>query len=216
MNTKIVMQRLAKAASSKAKASFAFIKTYSGGLHSIELGSDRGFVRLRLRHRDKGASCRIQRLPLSSDAKSDTFAGIDLKAFRFGDGMSNRLISSERLSAGRGGHTDPHLREYSPMNCSNEAHHIVVIGRGADGFVLAARLGHKLGRNGKALVTFVDQSMSTRWSPFLYEVEGGVFNEGAGMRLAPGRKQCTLFNSGLGYRRYRQGEKGNHAGRGSG
>ncbi len=66
------------------------------------------------------------------------------------------------------------------MNCSNEAHHIVVIGRGADGFVLAARLGHKLGRNGKALVTFVDQSMSTRWSPFLYEVEGSVFNEGAG------------------------------------
>jgi len=66
------------------------------------------------------------------------------------------------------------------MNCSNEAHHIVVIGRGADGFVLAARLGHKLGRNGKTLVTFVDQSMSTRWSPFLYEVEGGVFNEGAG------------------------------------
>ena len=38
MNTKIVMQRLAKAASSKAKESFAFIKTYSGGLHSI--GSD--------------------------------------------------------------------------------------------------------------------------------------------------------------------------------
>ena len=38
MNTKIVMQRFAKAASSKAKASFAFIKTYSGGLHSIELG----------------------------------------------------------------------------------------------------------------------------------------------------------------------------------
>ena len=66
------------------------------------------------------------------------------------------------------------------MNSSNEAHHIVVIGRGADGFVLAARLGHKLGRNGKALVTFVDQSMSIRWSPFLYEVEGGVFDEGAG------------------------------------
>ena len=38
MNTKIVIQRLAKAASSKAKESFAFIKTYSGVLHSIELG----------------------------------------------------------------------------------------------------------------------------------------------------------------------------------
>ncbi len=38
MNTKIVMQRVAKAASSKAKESFAFIKTYSGGIRSIELG----------------------------------------------------------------------------------------------------------------------------------------------------------------------------------
>jgi len=66
------------------------------------------------------------------------------------------------------------------MNRPNEAHHIVVIGRGADGFVLAARLGHKLGRDGKALVTFVDQSMSARWTPFLHEVEGDVLNEGAG------------------------------------
>lgn len=61
----------------------------------------------------------------------------------------------------------------------NEGHHIVVIGDGADSFVLAARLAHKLGRDGKALVTLVDQSMSTRWTPFLYEVEGVVFNESA-------------------------------------
>ena len=66
------------------------------------------------------------------------------------------------------------------MILPNEAHHIVVIGNGADSFVLAARLGHELGRNGKALVTFVDQSMSTRWTPFLQEVEGDAFNEAAG------------------------------------
>jgi hypothetical protein len=36
---------------------------------------------------------KIRKVELSSDAKSDTFAGIDLKAFRFGNGMSNRLIS---------------------------------------------------------------------------------------------------------------------------
>ena len=65
------------------------------------------------------------------------------------------------------------------MNRPNEGHHIVVIGDGADSFVLAARLAHKLGRDGKALVTLVDQSMSTRWTPFLYEVEGVVFNESA-------------------------------------
>jgi NADH dehydrogenase len=66
------------------------------------------------------------------------------------------------------------------MNHLNEAHHIVVIGREADSFVLAARLGQKLGRNGNALVTFVDQSMSARWTPFLQQVEGDVFDEGAG------------------------------------
>ena len=38
MNTKIVMQRLAKAASSKARASFALIKMSSDTLRSIELG----------------------------------------------------------------------------------------------------------------------------------------------------------------------------------
>jgi NADH dehydrogenase len=65
------------------------------------------------------------------------------------------------------------------MNRPNEAHHIVVIGNGADSFVLAARLGHELGRDGKALVTFVDQSIGTRWTPFLYEVEGGVSNKSA-------------------------------------
>jgi NADH:ubiquinone reductase (H+-translocating) len=84
------------------------------------------------------------------------------------------------------------------MNRSNEAHHIVVIGDGADSFVLAARLGHKLGRNGKARVTFVDQSMSTGWSQFLYEVEGSVINQSTGNAVAPCRKRCTLFNSDLG------------------
>lgn len=38
MNTKILMQRLAKIASPKAKASFALIKMNSDTLRSIELG----------------------------------------------------------------------------------------------------------------------------------------------------------------------------------
>jgi NADH dehydrogenase len=84
------------------------------------------------------------------------------------------------------------------MNRPNEAHHIVVIGHGADSFVLAARLGNKLGRNGKALVTFVDQSMSTRWSPFLHEVEGGIFNEGAGNTAHAKPKKMYPFQLRLG------------------
>src|SRR5271157_4969091 len=84
------------------------------------------------------------------------------------------------------------------MNRPNEAHHIVVIGREADSFVLAARLGHKLGRNGKALVTFVDQSMSTGWSPFLHEVEGDVFNESAGNAAHVMPKKMYPFQLRLG------------------
>ena len=84
------------------------------------------------------------------------------------------------------------------MNRPNEAHHIVVIGRGADSFVLAARLAHKLGRDGKALVTFVDQSMSPQWSPFLYEVEGGAFNEGAGNAARAMPKTVHPFQLRLG------------------
>ena len=84
------------------------------------------------------------------------------------------------------------------MNHSNEAHHIVVIGREADSFVLAARLGQNLGRNGKALVTFVDQSMSARWTPFLQEVEGDVFDEGAGNASPAMPKMAHPFQLRLG------------------
>jgi len=85
------------------------------------------------------------------------------------------------------------------MNRPNEAHHIVVIGRRADSFVLAARLEHKLGRDGRALVTFVDQSMSTRWSPFLHEVEGGVFTEGAGKMARAMSEKMYPFQLRLGH-----------------
>ena len=80
------------------------------------------------------------------------------------------------------------------MNHLNEAHHIVVIGHEVDSFVLAARLGQKLGRNGKTLVTFVDQSMSARWTP----VEGDVFDEGAGDASAAMLKMAHPFQLRLG------------------
>jgi NADH dehydrogenase len=54
------------------------------------------------------------------------------------------------------------------------------------------------GRDGKALVTFVDQSMSTRWSPFLYEVEGGAFSEGAGNAARAMPKTVHPFQLRLG------------------
>ena len=101
------------------------------------------------------------------------------KSFRFGRGNSKGLIVLRLVQCQPQRSSDSHLRERAPINRPNEGHHIVVIGDGADSFVLAARLAHKLGRDGKALVTLVDQSMSTRWTPFLDEVEGVVFNESA-------------------------------------
>ena len=80
----------------------------------------------------------------------------------------------------------------------NEAHHIVVIGDEADSFVLAARLGHKLGRNGKTMVTFIDQSMSARWTPFLQEVEGDVFNDAVGNASSAMPKMVHPFQLRLG------------------
>jgi hypothetical protein len=76
----------------------------------------------------------------------------------------------------RGSHADPNLFGCLLMNHPNGAHHIVIIGRRANGIVLATRLGHKLGRNGKAMVTFVDQSLSNFWRPFLHEVAASAFN----------------------------------------
>jgi len=40
--------------------------------------------------------------------------------------------------------------------------------------------------------------MSTRWSPFLYEVEGGVFNEGAGNAARTRPKTMHPFQLRLG------------------
>lgn len=55
-------------------------------------------------------------------------------------------------------------------------HHIVIVGGGAGGLELATRLGDKLGRRGKAVVTLIDQSTTHVWKPLLHEIAAGSMN----------------------------------------
>jgi len=52
-------------------------------------------------------------------------------------------------------------------------HRIVIVGGGAGGLPLAAQLGRKLGRRGRATVTLVDRFATHLWKPLLHEVAAG-------------------------------------------
>lgn len=56
---------------------------------------------------------------------------------------------------------------------SGASHHIVIVGGGAGGLELATRLGDKLGKHNKAIVTLVDKSPTHLWKPLLHEVAAG-------------------------------------------
>jgi NADH dehydrogenase len=55
-----------------------------------------------------------------------------------------------------------------------EPHHIVIVGGGAGGLVLATELGHKLGKRKKAQITLIDSSLTHVWKPLLHEVAVGT------------------------------------------
>jgi len=52
-------------------------------------------------------------------------------------------------------------------------HRVVIVGGGAGGLPLAARLGDNLGRRGLAKVTLVDRDATHLWKPLLHEVAAG-------------------------------------------
>ena len=56
---------------------------------------------------------------------------------------------------------------------STTPHRIVIVGGGAAGLPLAAQLGRKLGRRGRATVTLVDRFATHLWKPLLHEVAAG-------------------------------------------
>lgn len=52
-------------------------------------------------------------------------------------------------------------------------HRIVVVGGGAAGLELATRLGEKLGRRRRAMVTLIDKARTHLWKPLLHSVAAG-------------------------------------------
>ncbi|MFZ5722385.1 MAG: NAD(P)/FAD-dependent oxidoreductase [Pseudomonadota bacterium] len=54
--------------------------------------------------------------------------------------------------------------------------HIVIVGGGAGGLVLATRLGNRYGRSGKLRITLVDAQLTHIWKPLLHEVAAGSLN----------------------------------------
>jgi NADH dehydrogenase len=55
----------------------------------------------------------------------------------------------------------------------SRAHHIVIVGGGAGGLELATRLGERLGRRNKAVITLIDRSRTHLWKPLLHQVAAG-------------------------------------------
>jgi len=54
--------------------------------------------------------------------------------------------------------------------------HIVIVGGGASGLELAAKLGRKLGKSHKAQITLVDSAPAHIWKPLLHEVASGTLD----------------------------------------
>ncbi|MCG8380572.1 MAG: NAD(P)/FAD-dependent oxidoreductase [Proteobacteria bacterium] len=62
------------------------------------------------------------------------------------------------------------------MNNPEKLHHVIVVGGGAGGLELAAKLGNKLGKKKKANITLVDCTLTHLWKPLLHEVAAGTLN----------------------------------------
>ena len=61
---------------------------------------------------------------------------------------------------------------------ATEPHRIVVVGGGAAGLELATRLGHRLGRRGRAAITLVECARTHLWKPLLHAVAAGSLDPG--------------------------------------
>ncbi|HEY8609531.1 MAG TPA: NAD(P)/FAD-dependent oxidoreductase [Noviherbaspirillum sp.] len=55
-------------------------------------------------------------------------------------------------------------------------HRITIVGGGAGGLELAVKLGRKLGKRGKAVITLVDAARTHLWKPLLHQVAAGTLD----------------------------------------
>lgn len=58
----------------------------------------------------------------------------------------------------------------------SDKHQIIIVGGGAGGLELATKLGHSLGKSGKADITLIDKSRTHIWKPLLHEVAAGTLD----------------------------------------
>jgi NADH dehydrogenase len=75
---------------------------------------------------------------------------------------------------------------------------IVIVGGGAGGVELAARLGDSLGRRREAEIVLVDKAPAHLWKPLLHEVAAGTIDVNANeiAYLALARWHCFMFQQG--------------------
>ncbi len=62
------------------------------------------------------------------------------------------------------------------MTDSSDLHKVVIVGGGAGGLELAAKLGNKLGKKKKANIKLIDCTLTHLWKPLLHEVAAGTLN----------------------------------------
>jgi NADH dehydrogenase len=63
-----------------------------------------------------------------------------------------------------------------PATAADTLHHIVIVGGGAGGLVLATKLGHRLGRRNRARITLIDANLTHVWKPLLHEIAVGTLD----------------------------------------
>ncbi|WP_394777354.1 NAD(P)/FAD-dependent oxidoreductase [Undibacterium sp.] len=77
-------------------------------------------------------------------------------------------------------------------------HRITIIGGGAGGLELAVRLGKKLGKKHKAIITLIDASRTHLWKPLLHQVAAGTLDSHADEREYFALARLNHFNFRLG------------------
>ena len=65
------------------------------------------------------------------------------------------------------------------QSVSMDPHRITIVGGGAGGLELAVRLGKKLGKKNKAVITLVDEARTHLWKPLLHQIAAGTLDSHA-------------------------------------
>ena len=68
------------------------------------------------------------------------------------------------------------IAAYAKASQAGSLHHIVIVGGGAGGLVLATKLGDGLGKRKLARITLIDTSLTHVWKPLLHEVAVGTLD----------------------------------------